>query len=334
MGETVLVADHDPKILRFVDVNLRLEGFEVLLAEDGEQALRMTIERLPDLVLLDARLPVIDGVEVCRRLRADARTSHTPIILLSTRSMTADKVVGLTSGADDYVLKPFDPLELTARVRTTLRRTAELRTTSPLTGLPGNHRLQAEIATRLDAGYPLALIYADLNGFKAYNDRYGFLRGDDVIALTGRILVDALQEHCGSAGFAGHIGGDDFMLLCAPSQVPAVCEAVIAEFDRAIPALYDPDDAARGYLEVRDRQGVMQRYPVTSIALGVATTERRWFSDHREMVVVATEMKGYLKQRSRGSAYAVDGRTDEVTARADRARKRREQAQADEAGAG
>ena len=334
MGETILVADDDSDILQFVDVNLRLEGFEILIARDGEQALRMAIAHLPDLVLLDVMMPGLDGFEVCRRLRADARTSHTPVILLSARSMTVDKVIGLTSGADDYVLKPFDPLELVARVRTTLRRTAELRTTSPLTGLPGNHRLQAEIAVRLEAGEDLALIYADLNGFKAYNDRYGFLRGDDVIALTGRILVEALRAHCGANGFAGHIGGDDFMLLCAPAQVPPVCESVIAEFDRAIPGLYDPEDAARGYLEVLDRQGALQRYPVTSIALGVATTERRQFVDHREMVVVATEMKGYLKQRSQGSAYAVDGRTDEVSDRAARLQAHRRASVPDEAPTG
>ena len=314
MGERILVADNEADILRFVDVNLRLDGYEVLLAGDGEEALRLATDELPDLVILDVMMPGLDGFEVCRRLRAHARTSHIPVIILTARSMTSDKVVGLTSGADDYMLKPFDPLELVARVRTTLRRTAELRTTSPLTGLPGNHRLQAEVATRLDAGQPLALIYADLNGFKAYNDRYGFVRGDDVIALTGRILVEALEAHAGPEGFAGHIGGDDFMLLCAPEQVPVVCETIIADFDRAIPAMYDPEDAAAGYLEVRDRQGIVQRYPVTSIALGVATTERRAFLDHREMVVVATEMKAYLKQRGRGSAYAVDGRTDETSA--------------------
>jgi DNA-binding response OmpR family regulator len=106
----------------------------------------------PSLILLDVMMPGLDGFEVCRRLRADPRTSHIPVIFLTAKSMTADKVVGLTAGADDYVLKPFDPVELIARVRTTLQRAAELRATSPLTGLPGNHRIGIEISRRLAAG--------------------------------------------------------------------------------------------------------------------------------------------------------------------------------------
>lgn len=310
MAETILVADNEPGILRFVEVNLRLDGFDVLCAEEGEQALRMAEEQVPSLVILDIKMPGLSGLEVCRRLRAQSRTAHVPIIILTANALTLDKVDGLAAGADDYVVKPFDPAELVARVRTTLRRTRELRSTSPLTGMPGNHRIDAEIARRLDEGEELALVYADLNDFKPFNDRYGFLRGDEVIMMTGGILRAALEEHAGGDAFAGHIGGDDFMMLCAPEDVPSVCDRVIEEFDGEIRGLYDPDDAARGYLEVADRRGVPQRFPIMSIALGVATTERRSFASHREMVETATEMKSYLKQRRHGSAYAIDGRTD------------------------
>src|SRR5919106_3778308 len=147
--DIVLVADDDEDIVRFVEVNLRLEGFEVITASDGEQALEMATESLPDLILLDVMMPRLDGFEVCQRLRHDGRTKHISVIMLTAKSLSADKVVGLTAGADDYIIKPFDPIELVARVRSRLRRNAEMRAVSPLTGLPGNHRIEEELADRV-----------------------------------------------------------------------------------------------------------------------------------------------------------------------------------------
>ena len=309
-GGLILVADNEPDIRRIVELNLELEGFEVATADDGEEALQQAADLRPALILLDIMMPKLDGFEVCRRLRTDPKTSSIPIIIITARSLTADKIVGLTAGADDYVLKPFDPMELVARVRTTLRRSRELRATSPLTGLPGNHVIERELAARLSTGEGVALIYADLNDFKSFNDRYGFLRGDDVITMTADVLLAAVRECADGDAFVGHIGGDDFMVTCEPASVPRLCERIMAEFDERIAAYYDPEDWERGAIEVPDRQGTVRSTPPVSIALGVASTERSSYVDHREMVQAATEMKAFLKQHHRDSAYAVDGRTD------------------------
>jgi diguanylate cyclase (GGDEF)-like protein len=310
MSETILVADNEPDILRFVEVNLRLEGFDVVPARDGREALELALDKRPALVLLDVMMPEMDGFEVCRRLRADSRTAHIPVIILTAKSLTVDKVVGLTAGADDYVLKPFDPMELIARVRTTLRRSGDLRASSPLTGLPGNHRIQQEVARRMTDGDELAVIYADLNDFKAFNDVYGFVRGDAVIVMLGELLTEALDRFASPVAFVGHVGGDDFIIVCHPREAAGVCEYIVAEFDRRIRDHYDIADLQKGYLEVPDRRGELQRYPLMSIALGVATTERRQFVDHREIVEVATEMKSFVKQHDRRSTYAIDTRAD------------------------
>src|SRR5918992_507980 len=181
MAETILIADDDSDIRRFVEINLRLEGFETLSASDGEEAYKMAIEEGPDLVLMDVMMPGIDGFELCQRLRTDPRTATASVIMLTAKSLSADKVVGLTAGADDYMIKPFDPLELVARVKSTLRRAREMREVNPLTGLPGNAIITQELQRRVETTEPFALMHVDLNNFKAFNDYYGFARGDTVL---------------------------------------------------------------------------------------------------------------------------------------------------------
>ncbi|QBI21549.1 response regulator [Egibacter rhizosphaerae] len=310
MAERILVVDHEPETRRFVEVNLRLSGYDVETAETGRQALAFARESTPDLVVTDVATPDMDGCEMIRALRARGATSHVPVIVLTSRALTGDRVLGLTAGADDYLRKPCDPAELVARARSLLNRVGELRATSPLTGLPGNHRIDRELARRVGQREPLALAYADLNHFKTFNDRYGFLRGDDVLALTAQVTRDAVATCGDPEAFAGHIGGDDFMVLLAPDCVTGLCETIIAEFDRQVPSLYDDEDAARGYLELEDRRGRAHRAAIVSIAIGVATTERRWFADHRAIVEVATELKTFVKHNRPGSAYAIDGRRD------------------------
>jgi DNA-binding response OmpR family regulator len=112
---TVLVIDDEKDLIELVRYNLRNEGFEVLAALDGESGVREAFDRMPDLVLIDLMLPGIDGLEVCRLLRADERTSRIPLIMLTAKTSEADRVVGLELGADDYVTKPFSPRELAHR---------------------------------------------------------------------------------------------------------------------------------------------------------------------------------------------------------------------------
>src|SRR6266480_2572296 len=177
MPETILVVDDDPDIARFVEVNLRSAGYEVAVAGDGEEALEKAGELRPDLVLLDVMMPRIDGFEVAQRLRKNPQTANTSIIML---------------------------------------RAKEMRNLSPLTGLPGNIRIQEEIERQVREAHPFAVLYCDLDNFKTYNDQKGFVRGDRLIQSTARIIQDAVVEFDGSEGFVGHVGGDDFVAVVDP----------------------------------------------------------------------------------------------------------------------
>jgi DNA-binding response OmpR family regulator len=218
--DLVLVVDDDPDIVRFVQVNLEVEGFDVIGARNGFDALRMAIRDRPDLAVIDVMMPGVDGLELTRRLRNNPATSAMPIIMLTAKGQTVDKVIGLTAGADDYVLKPFDTMELVARIRSMLRRTKEIRESSPLTGLPGNNRILQEVQTRAANHEAFAVGHIDIDRFKTVNDAYGFARGDEFIAALAECLQNAADAIPTSPRpFIGHIGGDDFVLVCTPEQV-------------------------------------------------------------------------------------------------------------------
>jgi diguanylate cyclase (GGDEF)-like protein len=306
MPETILVVDDDPDIARFVEVNLRSAGYDVSVAGDGQEALDRAADLRPDLVLLDVMMPRLDGFEVAQRLRKNPQTANTSIIMLTAKALSSDKVTGLQSGADDYIIKPFDPIELLARVKGTLRRAKEMRNLSPLTGLPGNIRIQEEIERQVREHQPFAVLYLDLDNFKTYNDKYGFVRGDRLIQGTARMLQDAVMAH-ETDGFVGHVGGDDFVAVVGPEAAEDVAKDVCARFDQDRSLYYEDEDLERGFVRMEDRKGVEQDIPLVSVSIGIATTSKRAFAHYGEAVAVATEMKQFAK-RDGGSSYAVDRR--------------------------
>jgi diguanylate cyclase (GGDEF)-like protein len=306
--DRILVVDDDVDIAAFVKIELEVAGFEVNLAHDGLAALELVSSWRPDLVVLDLMMPGLDGVDVTRRLRAAAITSVLPIIMLTAKGTTADKVLGLTAGADDYIVKPFDTLELVARVRSTLRRKQEFREVSPLTGLPGNTRILREIGDRLRLLEPFAVCYCDIDGFKAVNDAYGFARGDEFIVTLARMLQQAVMD-AEPPAFLGHVGGDDFVVICAPAQIRPLTERAVAQFEAAADELYDEEDRARGYVSVKSRRDGIRDVGLVTVSIGVALSSQRRYADPREVVAVASEMKTVAKTQP-GSFVAVDRRRE------------------------
>jgi diguanylate cyclase (GGDEF)-like protein len=307
-GEAVLVVDDDPFIARLLEIELKAAGYDVRVANDGQTALGLAQERSPDLVLADVMMPNMDGFELTRRLRQDPRTAAVSIIMLTARGLSADKLEGFAIGADDYIVKPFDTPELLARIRGVLRRAREMRAQSPLTGLPGNVRIEEEIEMRVERGAEFAILYADLDHFKAYNDHYGFMRGDQVIQFTARMIEDVSRQVAEGESFVGHVGGDDFVIITTPSLAEQLAGSIVERFDEEASELYDDEDRERGYLEVANRRGESQQFPVLAISIGIASTARRSYGHYAEAVAIATEMKSFTKATP-GSSWAIDRRT-------------------------
>jgi len=202
----ILVVEDEQIIARLLKEMLLVEGYQAVTVLNGEDAVQFALKETPHLIILDLMLPGIDGYEVVQCLRTHPKSMHIPIIVLSSLGETKDKVQAFEVGVDDYITKPFHTDELLARIRTQLRRVQQ-NFLSPLIGLPGGFQVELAIQYKLNSMEPWSMLYLDLDNFKAFNDAYGFLRGNDMIRLVGQICQRAVRQYGNPDDFLGHIAG-------------------------------------------------------------------------------------------------------------------------------
>lgn len=290
----ILIVDDSNFFAAIINQALSQEGYNVIRASGGEDGLRLVREEKPDLVLLDIVMPDLSGFEVCRILRSADSNNLMPIIILSGQDNHDDMLIGLDLGADDYIVKPFDNRELLCRVKNTLKRIDRNRNANPLTGLPGNLEIQRELIYRIEKNLLFAAIYADLDNFKAYNDVYGFLKGDVAIKLTADILLDEIKNYTPNT-FIGHVGGDDFIMIADLEHVDSICKGIVEQFDIRIRELYSKNDLEQGHIVTYNRQGEMEIYPIMTISLAIVTNEFKTFTTHLHVSQIAAELKKKAK---------------------------------------
>ena len=197
-------------------------------------------------------------------------------------------------------------------VKNMLRLLSVNRTVSPLTGLPGNVQIQTELKRRLLKREPFRVLYFDLDNFKAYNDIYGFLKGDEIIKFTARTIIKYVHKIDDGETFVGHIGGDDFVaIIDGESDYDNICQCIIAEFDNEILKYFNDEDIEKGYLEVENRKGVIEEFPLTSLSIGVVVADRKRFSNILEIGEVGAQVK-HLAKSTPGSCYAINRRDLEI----------------------
>ena len=303
----ILLADDDPDILDVLEITLSEENYELFKVTDGEEALKIIKSKTLDLVLLDYNMPKMNGRQVCMEVKKDILLRHLPIIMVTGKGEVKDKIVGIDAGADDYIVKPFEPKELLARIRMILRRTQRDLEANPLSRLPGNVSILNELCSRIENKALFSVCYLDLDKFKAYNDKYGFEHGDEVIRESARILIQVVQEAGNVDDFIGHIGGDDFIIVTTPQVVDKVCQRIIADFDKIAPSFYNDSDRKNGYVLAFDRKGQEQKIPLLSISIGIVSNEFRKIEHVAQIGEIGAEVKS-LAKRLEKSNYIKDQR--------------------------
>jgi diguanylate cyclase (GGDEF)-like protein len=304
---TLLLIDDEAQFRFMTKMGLEANGFKVIEAADGKEGLEILSKEKPDLVLLDLNMPEPDGHKVCDMIKNNESTRQIPVIILTTSEELSDKLSRLDGGADDYITKSTDPKERAARIRAVIRRNLQNLDSNPLTHLPGNNKIQEMITKRMHGEDLFAVAYTDLDNFKAYNDKYGFNKGDEVILFTAKIINQAVKSLGTKSDFVGHIGGDDFVVISTPELMPKIGQEIIRLLDKGIKQFYNKGDQEQGFIVTKDRLGVARKFPLVSISVAVVNNLRHTFTNIGEIVKIVTELKKFAKQKE-GSFLAIDKR--------------------------
>jgi diguanylate cyclase (GGDEF)-like protein len=307
-GKKVLVVDDDPNVGLLISAVLKKYSYSVTTLYHGEEVLVFLKDNKPDLILLDLRMPGIDGYALCKRIRETPDTRDIPVIILSGVSEVDARVNTIELGADDFITKPFDVRELRARVNRILKRKSADTALNPLTRLPGSPAIEEEVLRRIAEDKPFAFCYVDADNFKSYNDVYGYAKGDEVIKRIAQLLLEKTKALAGQDYFVGHVGGDDFVYLAAPEHAEPAAKAITEEFDRLILSYYSDADRGRGFITTMDRKNQTRDFPI--MTLTVAIVAPRTQRHYAKIVESAAELKRYGKELSsrKGSIFVRDRR--------------------------
>ena len=278
-------------------------NFKIIKTYDIDVALR----NIPSLIIIDEDQIDIDSVEFCRKIRSNEDNCITPIIVVSSNREKDHVIDILSSDVQYYIKKPIDSIYFFYTIRNVIELLNKNRRISPLTGLPGNVQIQAEIKKRLLNNETFAIMYFDLDNFKAYNDVYGFANGDEIIKFTARTISKNIHEVENLDSFIGHVGGDDFIAIISPADYEKICKDIISEFDAEAVNYYNDEDVERGFVEVANRRGIIEQFPLTTISIAVLEVSPDTFKTPLEI----GEIAGQLKHRAKtilGSTYVINRR--------------------------
>jgi len=238
---TILVVEDDPDVADMLNAYFQIQGYEVVTVHWGEDALKACRVERPDLIILDIRLPDIDGYEVARRLRSSHRTQDVPILFLTEKRARADRLQGLELGADDYITKPFDIQELRLRVRNALHRTTQGPLNNPVTGLPEGVLVDERLSECLKSpGWVLFLITVE--NLETFRERYGFIAADDVLRAVGLMIQNAVRDLGSPNDFIGQSGPAAFVLVTSPTHANALIERIRSRLEQSVDYFYPLKD--------------------------------------------------------------------------------------------
>lgn len=274
-------------------------------AESSLLGLDMIYSESPDLIIVNQALEGDGWKDLCSRIKADRALGHLPIVLILKQFGDNLFIDWEDMPVDEYLKKPFDPKELRSRISLVFGRALRVCDANPLTGLPGNYSIMREIQAQIDVEAFFAVGYVDLDHFKSYNDKYGFLRGDEILKMTARLLTNSVRKLDSHEVFVGHVGGDDFIFIVPHDRLDSVCREIIGNFDLIVGNFYDEEDRASGYIDSINRKGQKERFPIVSISIAVVTNEYKTIKHIGQVSTIAAEVKKRVKS-IQGSNYVKD----------------------------
>lgn len=274
----------------------------------SESELDVALKNIPELIIIheDGLGDDKDVIDICNEIKENEDNLITPVIVISSNNSHNHVMDVLRSSVEHFIEKPIDTEYLYYTILNIIKLIDFNRTASPLTGLPGNVQIQAEMKKKLMNNEKFVMLYFDLDNFKAYNDMYGFVKGDEIIKFTAKTIVKNVHEIDPDKSFIGHIGGDDFIAIISNDKFESLCQNIIVDFDYNVLDFYSKEHIEKGYIEIENRRGIIEQFPIVSISIGVVEVD-----DNYRNILEIGEVGAQVKRASKsipGSTYVVNRR--------------------------
>ena len=308
MIQDIYIIDDDKYSLQDLK-DLFADNEEYRFVNVSTEEINKALINIPSLIIINEDNVDRDIEELCSTIRKNEDNSITPIIVISSNLDKEHRLNVLKKAVEYYIKKPVDQDYLYYTIKNLMRLMYTNRRVSPLTGLPGNVQIKEKKKKRLFNKEDFGVLYLDLDNFKAYNDVYGFIKGDEIIKFTARTIVKNVHAIKNNNCFVGHIGGDDFVAIVSRTNYDEVCQNIIKDFDSEILSYFTEEDRKRGYIEVANRRGILEDFPLTSISIGVVDVELNRFNNILEIGEVGAQVK-HLAKTILGSSYVIDRRKE------------------------
>ena len=305
INEVYIIDDDESSIAVFRE--LFIEDKDYRFVSVKSEQIDIALKNIPSLIVINEDAIKMDVVDVCKKIRKDEDNTITPVIVVSSNGNREHRMKILNESIEYFIRKPVDEGYLYYTVKNLMRLLTINRRMSPLTGLPGNVQINSELKKHLLKNEEFSILYLDLDNFKAYNDTYGFANGDEIIKFTARTIVDNIHNIGMDNSFIGHIGGDDFVAITGAADYEKICRDIISDFDTYVLGYYNDEDVEKGYIEVANRRGIIEQFPLTSISIGVVEVTPGRFKNTLEIGEVGAQVKHQAKSVM-GSTYIVNRR--------------------------
>ena len=306
MFQEIYIIEEDSEIINILKKLFKNEK-EFIFKSVKTEDINIALTDIPSLIIINEDNINENILNICDLIRTNEDNSITPIIVVSSNKEEEHKIEVLKKSVEYYINFQEENKELYYTVKNIIRLMHSNRKVSPLTGLPGNVQIQAELKKRVVKKEEFAVLYLDLDNFKAYNDTYGFLRGDEVIKFTAKTIAKNIHNCDSINSFIGHIGGDDFVAIVQKNDYEKVCQDIILEFDTGILEYFNEEDKNNGYIEVANRKGIIEEFPLVSISIGVVEVDKARFGNILEIGEVGAQVK-HVAKTTMGSTYAINRR--------------------------
>ena len=308
-GKDLFLISADEKINSRIIKKLIENDYTISTSPSVDQGLGKVYETPPALILIHEPLLSGNALKSLQNFKNDNLFSHIPVILIVPPDWEKKTIQWDSYPVEDYITETFRPEEILNRVALCVTRFHRALDPNPLTRLPGNTSILREIQSALDLNQKTAIAYVDVDNFKAFNDRYGFARGDEALRMTARILSNVIHGLKNENTFIGHVGGDDFVFITPSDKLEDSCRKIIAGFDSIIPSLYEEEDRKKGSILSKDRAGNKKVFPMMSISIAVVIHEEGMLKHYGEVSEIASQLKKQVKKKS-GSNYMIDRRKE------------------------